>query len=40
MLYLASKIETSDASLDGKKAKSKPMTLFQAALFQWVNPKA
>lgn len=40
MLYLALKIATSNASLDGKKAKSTPMTFIQAVLFQWVNPKA
>jgi threonine/homoserine/homoserine lactone efflux protein len=41
LLYLAWKIATSDPP--GAKAggeKSRPMTFVQAALFQWVNPKA
>lgn len=40
MLYLAYKIATSSGSIEGKKAKSTPMTFVQAVLFQWVNPKA
>lgn len=40
MLYLAFKIATSNASIEGRKAKSTPMTFVQAVLFQWVNPKA
>lgn len=40
MLYLAFKIATSNASIEGKKVKSTPMTFVQAVLFQWVNPKA
>ncbi len=40
LLYLAFKIATS-ASLKGKeKVESKPFSFFQAAAFQWVNPKA
>ena len=40
LLYLAWLIGTSaPCSLDGEKT-SKPFTFFQAALFQWINPKA
>jgi threonine/homoserine/homoserine lactone efflux protein len=41
LLYLAWKIATA-APPDSAKAKTsaKPMTFIQAALFQWVNPKA
>ena len=40
LLYLAWLIATSvPADLDGER-KAKPLTFFQAALFQWVNPKA
>lgn len=40
LLYLAWKIAiAAPADLDGKQA-SKPLSFFQAALFQWVNPKA
>lgn len=39
MVYLAWRIATSGPT--GKpQGKSNPLTLFQAALFQWVNPKA
>jgi threonine/homoserine/homoserine lactone efflux protein len=39
LLYLAWLIASSSpVSLEGKK--SKPLSFFQAALFQWVNPKA
>lgn len=39
LLYLAWLIASSSpVSLEGKK--SKPLNFFQAALFQWVNPKA
>lgn len=39
MVYLAWRIATSGPA--GKqKAQSRPLTFFQAALFQWVNPKA
>lgn len=39
MLWLAWKIAHS-ASPEGVAAGAKPMTFLQAALFQWVNPKA
>ncbi|MEE2944427.1 MAG: LysE family translocator [Pseudomonadota bacterium] len=39
MLWLAWKIAHS-ASPEGMSAGAKPMTFTQAALFQWVNPKA
>ncbi len=41
MLYLAWKIAMSRSIGEAKHGdKSKPMTFFQAAAFQWVNPKA
>ncbi len=40
LLYLASKIAMSDAAAKSTKGKSKPFTFTQAAMFQWVNPKA
>jgi threonine/homoserine/homoserine lactone efflux protein len=43
LLYMAWKIATTDTSpaeSGGAAAKSKPFTFIQAALFQWVNPKA
>lgn len=39
LLWLAAKIATA-APLEGKGADSRPMTFLQAAMFQWVNPKA
>jgi threonine/homoserine/homoserine lactone efflux protein len=39
MLYLAWNIARS-SSVDDGVTKGKPMTFLQAALFQWVNPKA
>ncbi|MEL6205377.1 MAG: LysE family translocator [Pseudomonadota bacterium] len=39
LLYLAWKIATA-APPDGQSAGGRPMTVVQAALFQWVNPKA
>jgi len=39
MVHLAWKIATS-GPLEIDEAKSKPLTYLQAALFQWVNPKA
>lgn len=39
MLWLAWKIANS-ASPEGMRAGAHPMTFLQAALFQWVNPKA
>lgn len=40
LLYLAYKIACAGSPVDEKKTDSKPMTFMQAALFQWVNPKA
>lgn len=41
LLYLAYKIATSSPPSDvAQSAQGKPMTFIQAALFQWVNPKA
>lgn len=40
MLYLAWKIATSGEISAEDKAASKPISFIQAALFQWVNPKA
>ena len=39
LLYLAFKIATF-SSLEKKDIKNKPLTFWQAAIFQWVNPKA
>ncbi|WP_224823302.1 LysE family translocator [Cognatishimia sp. MH4019] len=39
LLYLAWKIATA-AAPDAKEPTGTPMTFFQAAAFQWVNPKA
>ncbi len=39
LLFLAYKIATS-SSASNVENKAKPMTFLQAALFQWVNPKA
>ncbi len=40
LLYLAWKIATARPPGEGGAAKGTPMTFVQAALFQWVNPKA
>lgn len=40
LLYLAWKIATSGPASDATGAEGKPQTFMQAALFQWVNPKA
>ena len=40
LVYLAWKIATSTAPNGSVEAAAKPMTFLQAALFQWVNPKA
>ena len=42
LLYLAWKIATAAAPVDkdGAETAGKPLTFFQAAAFQWVNPKA
>jgi len=40
LLYLAWKIATARPPGEGGAVKGTPMTFVQAALFQWVNPKA
>ena len=40
LLYLSYKIATSSQPIDQTQQESKPFTFVQAALFQWVNPKA
>jgi threonine/homoserine/homoserine lactone efflux protein len=40
LLYLAFRIATSTGNLEQKSSSSKPFSFVQAALFQWVNPKA
>jgi len=40
MLWLARKIASSAPPSPAVKSSSRPMTFAQAALFQWVNPKA
>ena len=40
LFYLAYKIATSHAPDSSSKAEANPFTFVQAALFQWVNPKA
>jgi threonine/homoserine/homoserine lactone efflux protein len=40
LLYLAWKIATSGPASDASGQQGKPQTFMQAALFQWVNPKA
>ena len=40
MLFLAYKIATAGRALDEQHTRSVPFTFVQAALFQWVNPKA
>lgn len=40
LLYLALKIAMSGRTVEHKSLKNKPFTFTQAALFQWVNPKA
>jgi threonine/homoserine/homoserine lactone efflux protein len=40
LIYLAWKIVTSSAPKGSIESTAKPMTFLQAALFQWVNPKA
>ena len=39
LLYLAWKIANSGSAQEGQ-ARSRPLTFLQAAMFQWVNPKA
>lgn len=40
MLWLAWKIANATAPEDDEDAPSRPLTFMQAAVFQWVNPKA
>jgi threonine/homoserine/homoserine lactone efflux protein len=40
LLYLAWKIGTAAAPVEGADSVGTPFTFIQAALFQWVNPKA
>ena len=40
LLYLAYKTATSRTNLDSPEPTGKPITFWQAAAFQWVNPKA
>jgi threonine/homoserine/homoserine lactone efflux protein len=40
LVYLAWKIATASAPKEGVLSSVKPMTFLQAALFQWINPKA
>jgi threonine/homoserine/homoserine lactone efflux protein len=40
LLYLASKIAMSNSSIEAGHSNAKPFTFVQAAMFQWVNPKA
>ena len=40
LLYLAFKIATSKGIENTSKSRTKPFSFIQAALFQWVNPKA
>jgi threonine/homoserine/homoserine lactone efflux protein len=40
MLWLAWKIATAKPSVEGSSDVGAPMTFFQGAAFQWINPKA
>jgi threonine/homoserine/homoserine lactone efflux protein len=40
MLWLAWKIATAKLQVDGEEVAGEPLTFLQAALFQWINPKA
>ncbi len=40
LLWLAWKIATAAAMTDQKTGRDRPLTFWQAAAFQWVNPKA
>jgi len=40
LLYLAGKIAMSNSSIETDNSNAKPFTFVQAAMFQWVNPKA
>lgn len=39
LIYLAYKMAFSGGKVTTRKQKTQPMTFFQAAMFQWVNPK-
>lgn len=40
LLYLAFKIATATTQLEHNTIKAKPLSFIQAAMFQWLNPKA
>ena len=40
LIYLAYKTATASTNLDSPEPTGKPITFWQAAAFQWVNPKA
>jgi len=40
LLYLAYKIASSSSAISNNSDQAKPFTFLQAAMFQWVNPKA
>jgi len=40
LLYLAYKIAASSSAINNNSDQAKPFTFLQAAMFQWVNPKA
>jgi len=40
MLWLAWKVATASVVNDDDSAPKRPLTFFQAAVFQWINPKA
>lgn len=40
LLYLAFKIATSNTTLEHNATEAKPFSFIQAAMFQWINPKA
>jgi len=40
LLWLAWRIGTSGSMSSGASAAARPLTIFESALFQWINPKA
>ena len=40
LLYLAAKVATAAPPANGERAQGRPFSFWQAAAFQWVNPKA
>src|SRR5690606_8278943 len=40
LLYLAWRVASTRSLGDGASASTRPMTLLEAAAFQWINPKA